>query len=69
MSLESENGVEKKLEKTLEKQNLLEKETKSESDDINFKSEFKEGSYEFSSSEKRWQHLSHQNLKVKLDLI
>ena len=52
MSLESENGVEKKLEKTLEKQNLLEKETKSESDDINFKSEFKEGSYEFSSSEK-----------------
>ena len=52
MSLESENGVEKKLEKTLEKQNLLEKETKSQSNDINFKSEFKEGSYEFSSSEK-----------------
>ena len=52
MSLESENGSEKKLEKTLEKQNLLEKETKSQSNDINFKSEFKEGSYKFSSSEK-----------------
>ena len=52
MSLESENGIEKKLEKTLEKQNLLEKETKSESNNINFKSEFKEGNYEFSSSEK-----------------
>ena len=52
MSLESENGSEKKLEKTLKDQNLLEKEIKSESDDINFKSEFKEGNYEFSSSEK-----------------
>jgi len=38
MSLESKNGVEKNLEKTLEKQNLLEKETKSQSNDINFKS-------------------------------
>ena len=52
MNLESEESGEKKLEKTLEKQNLLEKEVKSESDDINFKSEFKEGNYEFSSSEK-----------------
>ena len=52
MSLESENSSEKKLEKTLKDQNLLEKEIKSESDDINFKSEFKEGNYEFSSSEK-----------------
>ena len=52
MNLESGESGEKKLEKTLEKQNLLEKEIKSESDDINFKSEFKEGNYEFSSSEK-----------------
>ena len=44
--------MKKKLEKTLKDQNLLEKEIKSESDDINFKSEFKEGNYEFSSSEK-----------------
>ena len=52
MSLESENGSEKKLEKTLKKTGLVEEEIKSESDDINFKSEFKEGNYEFSSSEK-----------------
>ena len=52
MNLETGENVEKNLEKTLEKQNLLEKETKSQSNDINFKSEFKEGNYEFSSSEK-----------------
>ncbi len=49
MNLENGKNVEKNLEKTLKKNGLVE--NKIDEDDINFKSEFKEGSYEFSSSE------------------